>query len=165
MFINGETKEEQISSSLSKIEENRPFVQSVNFYYPNIDDGKYYYERKEISFKTNELTKKKLAEAYKEPINQEVGRVFSENTKINSLYLNKDNNVYLDLNQAFVTEMNAGSQYEAMILQSIVNTFGQYYNAEKVYVTIENKPYESGHIAMKKGEFFKVDVNDAIEVN
>lgn len=164
VFINEETKDEQISSTLSKIEENRPFVQSANFYYPNIDDGKYYYESKEISYKTNDLTKKKLGEAYKEPINQEVGRVFSENTKINSLYLNKDNNVYLDLNQAFVTEMNAGSQYEAMILQSIVNTFGQYYNAEKVYLTINNKPYESGHIAMKKGEFFKVNVNDAVEI-
>lgn len=164
VFINGKSEEEQISSALSKIEENRPFVQSVNFYYPNIDDGKYYYKSKEISFKTNDLTKKVLAEAYKEPINQELGKVFSENTKINSLYLNKDNNVYIDLNQAFVTEMNAGSQYEAMILQSIVNTFGQYYNAEKMYLTINNKPYESGHIAMKKGEFFKVNVNDAVEL-
>ena len=106
-----------------------------------------------------------LETAYKESINDDVQKVFSENTKINSLYLNKDNNVYIDLNQAFVSEMNAGSQYEAMILQSIVNTFGQYYNVEKVYVTIDNKPYESGHIAMEKGEFFKVNVNDSIEMN
>jgi len=72
--------------------------------------------------------------------------------------------VYIDLNQAFLTEMNAGSGYEAMILQSIANTFGQYYNAQKVYLTIDNKLYESGHISMKKGEFIKVKVEDAVEL-
>ena len=165
VFISGESEEDEISSTLSKIEEDSSFMQTVNFYYPNIDDGKYYYQSKEIRFHTNDLTKKVLETAYKESINDDVQKVFSENTKINSLYLNKDNNVYIDLNQAFVSEMNAGSQYEAMILQSIVNTFGQYYNVEKVYVTIDNKPYESGHIAMEKGEFFKVNVNDSIEMN
>ena len=72
--------------------------------------------------------------------------------------------VYIDLNQAFLTEMNAGSGYESMLLQGIVNTVGQYYYAGKVYITIDNKPYESGHISMKKGEFFTVDVNDVIEI-
>jgi hypothetical protein len=28
---------------------------------------------------------------------------------------------------------------------------------EKVYLTIDNKPYESGHIALKKGQYLKVD--------
>lgn len=64
--------------------------------------------------------------------------------------------VYIDLNKAFVTEMNAGSRYESMILQSIANTFGHYYNSDKVVLTIENKLYESGHVAMKKGEYLKV---------
>ena len=54
------------------------------------------------------LTKKVLETAYKELVNDDIEKVFSENTKINSLYLNKDNNVYIDLNQAFVSEMNAG---------------------------------------------------------
>ena len=58
VFISGETKEDEISSSLSKIEENSSFMQTVNFYYPNIDDGKYYYQSKEIRFHTNDLNKK-----------------------------------------------------------------------------------------------------------
>lgn len=164
VFIAGESDEDGISSSLSKIEENRPFMQTVNFYYPNINDEKIYYKNKEIRFHTNDLTKKVLETAYKESINNSLSKVFSKSTKINNLYLNKDLNVYIDLNQAFVSEMNAGSGYEAMILQSIVNTFGQYYNVEKVYLTIDNKPYESGHISMRKGEFFKVHVENAIEI-
>ena len=73
--------------------------------------------------------------------------------------------MYIDLNQAFLTEMMQDRDMEAMILQSIANTFGQYYNAQKVYLTIDNKLYESGHISMKKGEFFQVEpIEDSIEI-
>ena len=50
---------------------------------------------------------------------------------------------------------NAGSGIEEMILRSVVNTFGIYYGVEKLYLTIENEPYSSGHITMNKGEFFQ----------
>lgn len=161
VFVSGET---EISSTLTKIEENVPLIQNINFFYPNINDGKLYYKRKAISFYTNEITRKVLAKAYKEQINNQLGVVFSKNTEINSLYLNQDGSVYIDLNQAFINEMTAGAAYEQMILQSVVNTVGQYYQAEKVYLTIDNKPYESGHIKMKKGEYFKVQIQDSIEV-
>ena len=46
--------------------------------------------------------------------------------------------------------MNAGSGGENLILQSIVNTFGNYYGVEKVCLTVDNKPYESGHIVLEK---------------
>jgi len=161
VFLSGET---EISSSLSKVEENVSSAQSINFYYPNIDDEKFYYQRKEISFQTNDITREILAEAYKEPLGSNAGKVFSENTKINSLYLNSDGMVYIDLNQAFLTEMNAGSMYESMILQSIANTFGQYYNAEKVILTIDGQLYESGHIALQKGESLKVNYENAVEI-
>jgi hypothetical protein len=59
--------------------------------------------------------------------------------------------------------MNAGSGYEAMILQCITNTLGNYYNTDQVYITIEGKPYESGHIVMKKGETFKVNYDNVIK--
>ena len=72
------------------------------------------------------------------------------------MYLNQDNNLYIDLNEAFLTEMNVGSGMEEAILQSIVNTFGHYYGVEKVSLTIDNKLYSSGHISMEKGEFFNV---------
>lgn len=161
IYISGEN---QISSTLSKIEENVPEKQTINFYYPNVNDGKIYYISKEVSFKTNEITRKVLAEAYKEEVNNQLGKVFSKNTQINSLYLNNDHHVYIDLNQDFIKEMNAGAPYETMLLQSVVNTFGQYYQTEKVFLTIDNNPYESGHLSMKKGEYFKVELNEVIEI-
>jgi hypothetical protein len=69
--------------------------------------------------------------------------------------------VYIDLNRAFVNEMNAGAGYEALILQSVANTFGQYYGVDRVLLTIDAELYESGHIALKKGEYLKVDLGEA----
>jgi hypothetical protein len=161
VFVSGGS---QITSTLSKIEENVPLIQNINFYYPNIDDEKIYYKTIPISFNTNEITREVIAEEYKKQVNNQLGAVFSKNTEINSLYLNQDGKVYIDLNQAFMKEMNAGAGYEAMILQSVVNTIGQYYQVEKVYLTIDNQPYESGHILMGKGEYFRVQTQNSIEI-
>ncbi|WP_147534625.1 GerMN domain-containing protein [Bacillus marasmi] len=154
----------EIISSLAKIEENVPHVQEIQFYYPNIDDSKLYYKNREVHFYTNDITRKVLAEEYKKLENDKVGIVFSKNTAINSLYLNKDSHVYIDLNKEFINEMSAGAAFETMILQSIVNTFGVYYQSDRVYLTINNAPYESGHITKQKGEYFLVDVEGAVKL-
>jgi len=157
----------EVSSALSSIEENTVFTQNVRFYYPNIDDGIYYYKDVDVSYKTNDITREILCNVYKEPVESEnvpIGKVFSSNTEINSLYLNEDGMVYIDLNRAFLEEMNAGAGYEAMILQSIANTFGSYYNTEKVILTIDDALYESGHIAFQKGEYISVHVDNIREL-
>lgn len=148
-FISGDTK---VASSLSSIEENVPLIQTVRFYYPNAQDAAIKHEDKNVNFFTNDITRKVLEQAYKD---LDVG-VFSPNTKINWLYLNEDGMVYIDLSNAFITEMNAGALYEQAILQSVANTFGNYYNAQRVILTIDNNLYESGHIKLKKGEYLEV---------
>lgn len=161
VFISGET---EIISSLSKIEENASLIQKISFFYPNVNDDKIYYKNKNITFKTNDITREILASAYKELIDSNLGKVFSANTKINSLYLNKDDMVYIDLNKEFLTEMNAGSGYESMILQSIANTFGKYYNSQKIILTIDNNLYASGHIAMEKGQYIEAKYDNTVEL-
>ncbi|WP_428908139.1 GerMN domain-containing protein [Niallia sp. Krafla_26] len=159
------SKGTEVSSSLSKIEEDVPFIQTVSFFFPNINDDQMYYRNREVSFQTNDITRIMLEKAYKENVPDKLSSVLTKNMKINSLYLNQDNNLYIDLNQAFLTELVAGSGVEAMILQSVVNTFGHYYGVEKVLLSIDNKPYSSGHISMNKGEFFTVtSIDGAIKL-
>jgi hypothetical protein len=155
------SEDAEVSSTLSKIEKDVPFVQSVNFYYPSVEDSSLlYYVSKEVSFNTNDITRMKLEKEYKEAYKEggdKVSKVFSENTKINSLYLNKDGMVYIDLSKEYLTEMSAGAGYELAMLQSIANTFGQYYHVEKVLLTIDNELYSSGHIYLEKGEAISVN--------
>ncbi|MGH4052623.1 MAG: GerMN domain-containing protein [Clostridium sp.] len=159
-------KDMEVSTTLSKIEKNAKITQTVKFYYPNVVEDKLYFVNKELSFNTNDITKSILEKAFKDlpKGNENLGKVLSQNAKIKSLYLNNDNMVYVDFTKEFVSEMNAGSGYEGMILQCITNTLGSYYGVDRVYITVEGSPYSSGHILMKKGEAFTVNVKNSIEL-
>lgn len=153
----------EVTSTLSKIEKNIPFTQPVRFYFPDVAADKIYYIDRTLTFNTNDITKSTLEKNFKEFTQKNFDKIIGPNVQIKSLYLNKDNRVYIDFSKEFVLEMNAGSGYEAMILQCITNTIGGYYVAQEVYITVEGEPYSSGHIAMEKGEAFKVDYEGAIE--
>ncbi|MFA6308215.1 MAG: GerMN domain-containing protein [Clostridia bacterium] len=153
-----------ITSTLDDIKSDRQFTQMINFYYPNINDGKLYYKVDTLKFNTNDTTKIVFENAFKTAPKSYVGKLIGSNTKINSLYLNKDNMVYVDFSKDLVIGMNAGSEYESMILKCITNTLGIYYGVDKVYITIDGEPYSSGHIAMSKGQFFTVNTNKNVEI-
>ena len=146
----------EVSSSLKEIEENAHRIESIQFYFPS-DNDKLISIEKEVSFKTNDVTGQILENAYKEAGTGNSSVDFSSNTIINRLTLNKNNIVEIDLSSEFLTEMNAGSGYEGMIIQSVADTFGKYYNAQEVILTIEGKPYASGHFEFKEGETIKVN--------
>lgn len=153
---------EAITSTLSKIKTDTPFTQKIDVYYPNIDE-KINTKPLTLSFHTNDVTRLVLQEALrKEAVKESDVRLVSDNTKINTLYLGDDDIVYVDFSSDLVKDMNAGSGYEALILQCITNTLGNYYGVERVYITIDRKPYESGHILMKKGETFKVNMDKVV---
>lgn len=158
-----ENPEISISSTLEKIEQG-PYSTYIDFFYPNIEDEKYYSKSIPIEFFTNDATGDKIAEAYKDNEIPNTGAVFSEATNINELFLDEDGVVNLDLNQAFISNMNAGASYESMILQSITNTFCKYYGSEKLKLTIDGNYYESGHIAIEKDEYLTPDYTNEIKV-
>lgn len=146
----------EVSSSLKSIEEDTARTQMIRLYYPDVQDGRIYYKEKEVAYRTNESTAKILEDAYKGAASEALGVVLSTGAAIKSLSLDEENRVRLDMNAAFISGMNAGAAYEAMILQCIADTFGNYYNSDKVILTVEGKPYESGHIKMAEGESIPV---------
>lgn len=152
-----------VTSTLSEINEV-PLIQTIRFYYPESDGATLSFVDKKVAFKTNDRTRKKIEEAFKEIPNDKVGEVLPKNTEILSLYLNKDGNVYADFSKELISEMNAGAAFETVRIQSIVNTIGGYYYSNSVYLTVEGKPYSSGHIEMKKGEPFIVDTTNSHEL-
>lgn len=156
-------KDSEVTSSLNSITTDTPLTQAVKFYYPNPSSGKLYFTEKQLSFKTNDITKMAFEKNFEEAPSKELNKILGPNVKIKSLYLNADT-VYVDFTENFVREMNAGSGTESLILQAITNTLGGYYNASKVYITIENAPYSSGHIIMNKGQTFTVNTKNSSEL-
>lgn len=153
----------EVSSTLYSIEEDAARTQMIQFYYPDISDDKIYYIEKEVTYRTNDDTAKILEDAYKGAVDESLGKVLTTDAAIKSITLDQENRVRLDFNADFASEMNAGSGYEAMILQCIANTFGNYYNTEQVILTIEGEPYESGHIKMEEDQSIPVELEGITE--
>lgn len=152
----------QVTSTLSEIKTNTPFTQTLSLYYPDSDE-KIHVEPVTLNFKTNDNTRQVIQDTIcKKADNESYLPLASTNTKINSLYLGTDNIVYVDFSPELVTDMNAGSGIELSILQCITNTLGNYYGTDQVYITVDGKPYESGHIQKKQGETFKVDLSNVV---
>ncbi|MGB4659425.1 MAG: GerMN domain-containing protein [Mobilitalea sp.] len=154
--------EEEISSSLSAINQNKPYVQTIDVFFPDADE-KIYVENRTLTFHTGEDTVTLLQEILRQKSTESTRLpLISSNTTINSLTLDSDNILNVDFSKEFVTDMNAGSGYEALILQSVVNTLGYYFSSNEVAITLDGNPYESGHILLAKGETLEVSETDVV---
>lgn len=152
----------EVTSSLSKINTDTPSTRLIDRYIPDSDE-KLYVEPLTITFKTGDVTRLVLQEALKkEGAKESYLPLISANTKINSLYLGEDKIVYADFSIDLTKDMHLGSGYESLTLQGLTNTLGSYYGVEKVYITVDGRPYESGHILMKKGETFQVNMDNVV---
>ena len=150
----------EVKTLLEEIE-NKPYEIETKFYYPLYSDIETVYLDRDIKFSTNGNIEKILENNFKNPQTDKLIPVISENTKINSIKLDRGNRIVrVDFSKELLTEMNAGSSLEMEILKSIVNTLGNYYGVEKVYISTEGTPYSSGHFAIKKDEYFTVDEED-----
>lgn len=154
-----------IVSELEKMEEDVPLKQNVRLYYPDFNNDRLVYIDRVIEVRTNQDTNEKISEELKTiPENSELSKVLSENTKILGYAIDESaGTVTIDFSPELVTEMNAGTGLEGMLLDSITNTFGVYYQKDRVALTMEGKPYESGHFLLEPGEYFTVKTDNITE--
>lgn len=152
-------------SVLTEIRKDVSLAQTVRFYYPEAQSGKIYYRDSELGFLTNDNTAQKLATAYKEAFSDCPGTVLTKNAAINSLWLDQATGIlHIDLNAAFVAEMDGGSAYESLVLQCLANTFGRYYDVHKVIPTIDGALYESRHMVFEQGAYLTVNTANVLPV-
>jgi hypothetical protein len=91
------------------------------------------------------------------PQKENIKGTLTANVKILDIIIDDEKGIVtVDFSPELVTEMNAGTTYELMILNSIANTFGDYFQKDKIIITMEGKPYSSGHILMREGEYIEV---------
>lgn len=141
----------KVTSTLSSIEKNTKLNQVIRFYYPDSNAEYMLYEDISIPFSTNDITRIALQNKFKER------SLLKDSVGINSLYLNDDGMLYLDITKNFVAEMANGTAGEYFAIYDLVNTLGSYYGVDKVYMTLDGGIYESGHIVKLKGEYFNLD--------
>lgn len=148
-----------VSSTLEERNEEMPETQLMTVYFPDMNVMGLDIADINISFFTNDITRNTLADLMKDIPGIDYAQLISDNTTLNSLYLNEEEGrVYADFSRSLIDEMNAGSSGESLIIQGIVNTIGMYYGVMEVVITVDDEPYVSGHYNMQPGEAFPVDL-------
>lgn len=153
----------KVESLLKGIEEG-PLVFDIEAYYPLHSDIELVYLKDKLEFYTNANIEKLLEEMLKNPASENLISPIPEAALINWIKLDRSSwTLAVDFSKELLSDMNVGSSMETVILDSIVNTLGRFYDVEKVYISLEGRPYESGHYALNENEFFTVDIKDVRE--
>lgn len=117
-------------------------VYSMDFYFPG-KNGEVYLVSRDVEFKTNEASKDKLTEVYKDiAAKQGYLPVLGAKTQIKYIF-SKDGIVHVDLNEAFIEFINQTPALEDQRLGSLVDTICSFYGAEGLILTINDQRYES----------------------
>ncbi|MSU01606.1 GerMN domain-containing protein [Tissierella pigra] len=162
IYIDGEM---EVKTLLEEVNTKKQEME-ILAYYPTSDDISTEYVKENIEFGTNDNIENILENIMKNPPSNKLISPISKNTNINKIHLNRDAwTLEVDFSKELIEEMNVGSSFEMEILKSVVNTLGKFYDVEKVYITVEDKPYESGHFGIKKDEAFEVETLDIKELN
>ena len=159
VFTTDEAPGEEIISELLSITGDVPFIQYFTVWYPSLDDNIYIPDNKILELRTNDDVIKALEAAMKSDHQERnlaaIVPVAAIINKIDPFYAKDVMSV--DFSTEYVTDMNAGSQYESMLLYAAAKTLGGYYQHSKVIITIDDKNYSSGHIAYEDGEYLVIE--------
>ena len=160
-FVSGDTT---VTTSLKTIKTDAANEINVTFYYPDFKQEKLAYVNKKLTYKTNDSLIPAFEDNFRNPPGTQLTKDISDNTKINVMYLDQEKGMAnIDFTKSLVTDMNAGSGLEGMILQSIVNTLGSYYQVEKVFIRLDGEPYQSGHFMLTEDNWFTPDYTNSHE--
>lgn len=132
---------------LNSIQKNYVLTEEINYYFPDFKKMKVRSSAKKTKFHTNDITEQVLTHDYRNVVYGD-RPVLSNNSSINKVDVDLDNTLHVDLSSGFVDDMDVEAIYEGMILQSIANTMGRFFNAEQVRFTVESEDYRSQNIRM-----------------
>lgn len=152
------------NSEINISKENDLVTNDVRIYYYDIQNDTMTYINKTIEIKDKAIATSLFNELKRSPAEGFLPSI-SNDVSLNSANLVKEENmIKLDFSSNLINTQNLGSGAESNTLKAICNTFGSFFNVDKVMITLDGSPYSSGHILMNEGEWFEVDLTNATEL-
>ena len=126
---------------LEDILENSPFSKNIKIYYPDKNLNTIWYSNKTLSYNTNEDITLSFSKLFETP---PIGLIpiINRNIKINKLYYNYETNfAHIDFYEGIINTLKENTLKTKAFFDCIYNTLKNYYETEKIYITINNHPY------------------------
>lgn len=143
-----------VTSTLREFEENTSYKETIRLFTPNEDLMDLIVTNETMEFRTNDIVRQKIAELLRRPIPEGLG--LPHDFEINSMYKNRgDGRGYIDVSDD-IRKWNVGSSAEALGIDGMIQTIGNYLQVSEVYLWVDGEGYESGHFMYEKDDIFEV---------
>ena len=130
-----------LSCELQDILDNTPYSKNIKIYYPDKNLNTIWYSNKILDFYTNENTSLKFSKELENPP-KGLLPLMNCNTLINELRYDSNKNIaYIDFSRDILSTLNSNLLYSNLFINCIYSTFKDYFNAETIYITLDNIPY------------------------
>lgn len=142
--------EELLYTQLSEFQKNTPNLEHFSMNAINAAGDGLQEQPADIPMLTNEVLRIKWAKTL---VQTYPG--LPQDLQINSLYKNRvDDMVYADFSKQ-ITQANYGAGMESLMIDGIVRTLVEYFDAQGVYLWVDGGDYQSGHLLIPKNELLK----------
>lgn len=131
---------------------NRRHTQRIRFFFPDQASLDIKYRTQDVNMDVNMDIPRMFTEKLSLTPSTSTLVPLSSSVSIRSIRLTSDA-VHVDFSSELVTQMDLPRQTEKLLLQSLANTFGEYYQRNKVYITVEDETYESRYFLLMDGEY------------
>lgn len=164
-ILESENGVEPITTVLVSMEENASWETNLRVYFPEWEEQQSVYKDFTVSLATNESIEAVLTKyLQQQPDMNTAAAVLQENIVIQNIERKPEEHlVKVDFNSELI-EVGMGSDFESQMLQCIVNTVGEYYGVNRVLITVEGGPYETGHYYLGPDDYLVPDTANAKKI-
>lgn len=136
-------------------------AQSITLFFGDFEKGSLYEEERHFEkLPTEEIASfmTRLLKAQSEKQKDAISSIPNDAKVLGVTIEPKLDAVQIDLSYEY-EQMGYGSLGEYLALHSLAYTIGYYYNVDYVIITVEGKPYESGHFYFQSQEGISLTIN------
>ncbi len=146
-----------ITSSLKDVVKDTAVQVPINAYYINTTTNETEIKESSLLMNTNDNFGAQLEALMKKPFSEEHPVLLTEKSKIGSINIDREKDLLTVDFAEFQKDSAIGDGIQNSIVKCIANTVGNFYDVSNVELTIKGKPFESGDIKFKSGEYLKVE--------
>lgn len=140
------------------------FTQLVRFYFAHPASDSVKYETRSVTFKPNASMGSRFVNQFR-TVSSGSGLIAMEGLSIKSIRRDTKGYLHVDFDASLTAIVsNVGRATENLMITGITNTFCDYYQTDRLYLTVDGTPYESPYRFLMEGEYFSPNYSKASPV-
>lgn len=141
-------------------ESDQGFTQLIRFYFVQPYTSSIRYQSRRVTIMPNASMGSRFINQFRTAPSGS-GLITLDDVSINSIRLDSHGYVHVDFSSSLITTVSSiGRTSEGLLLTALANTFCEYYQTSRMYITVNGGLYESPYRFLMDGEYLSPDLRN-----